>query len=148
MLKGLDPLLTPDLLQVLAAMGHGDELALVDRNFPAASTAATTVSGRLIRQDAVDTTRMAEAILSVLPLDSFVEAPVRYMQAVGEPLSILEVHDDLRRVAETEEGETVAIAGLERLVFYEAARRAYAVVQTGEARPYGCFLLRKGVIFD
>ena len=92
MLKGIDPLLDARLLQVLAAMGHGDDLVLVDRNFPAESVARATVSGTLVRQDGVDTTRMARAILSVFPLDSFVEAPVLRMEKVDAPEELLEVH--------------------------------------------------------
>lgn len=148
MLKGLDPLLDAELLHLLAAMGHGDDLALVDRNFPADSVARATVTGRLVRQDGVDTTAMARAILSLFPLDSFVEAPVRRMEVVGEPGTLLEVHRDLQRVANEAEGREVAMASLERFAFYEAAKRAYAVVATAESRPYGCFILKKGVVFD
>ena len=148
MLKGLDPLLDAELLYLLAAMGHGDDLALVDRNFPADSVARATVSGRLVRQDGVDTTAMARAILSLFPLDSFVEAPVRRMEVVGEPDSLLEVHQDMQKVANQAEGREVTMISLERFAFYEAAKGAYAVVATAEARPYGCFILKKGVVFD
>ena len=148
MLKGLDPLLDAELLYLLAAMGHGDDLALVDRNFPADSVARATVSGQLVRQDGVDTTAMARAILSLFPLDSFVEAPVQRMEVVGEPGTLLEVHEDMQRVANQAEGREVTMASLERFAFYEAAKGAYAVVATAEARPYGCFILKKGVVFD
>jgi L-fucose mutarotase len=148
MLKGLDPLLDAELLYLLAAMGHGDDLALVDRNFPADSVARATVSGQLVRQDGVDTTAMARAILSLFPLDSFVEAPVQRMEVVGEPETLLEVHQDMQRVANQAEGREVTMASLERFAFYEAAKGAYAVVATAEARPYGCFILKKGVVFD
>ena len=148
MLKGLDPLLDAELLYLLAAMGHGDDLALVDRNFPADSVARATVSGQLVRQDGVDTTAMARAILSLFPLDSFVEAPVQRMEVVGEPGTLLEVHEDMQRVANQAEGREVTMASLERFAFYQAAKGAYAVVATAEARPYGCFILKKGVVFD
>jgi L-fucose mutarotase len=148
MLKGLDPLLDAELLYLLAAMGHGDDLALVDRNFPADSVARATVSGQLVRQDGVDTTAMARAILSLFPLDSFVDAPVQRMEVVGEPETLLEVHQDMQRVANQAEGREVTMASLERFAFYEAAKGAYAVVATAEARPYGCFILKKGVVFD
>ena len=85
MLKNLDPLLTPDLLYVLRAMGHGDVLTLVDSNFPADSVASSTIHGEVIRLDGVGTTEAARAILSVFPLDSFIETPLQYMQVVGEP---------------------------------------------------------------
>ena len=148
MLKGLDPLLDAELLYLLAAMGHGDDLALVDRNFPADSVARATVTGQLVRQDGVDTTAMARAILSLFPLDSFVEAPVQRMEVVGEPGTLLEVHEDMQRVANQAEGREVTMASLERFAFYQAAKGAYAVVATAEARPYGCFVLKKGVVFD
>jgi L-fucose mutarotase len=148
MLKGLDPLLDAELLYLLAAMGHGDDLALVDRNFPADSVARATVTGQLVRQDGVDTTAMARAILSLFPLDSFVEAPIQRMEVVGEPETLLEVHQDMQRVANQAEGREVTMASLERFAFYEAAKGAYAVVATAEARPYGCFILKKGVVFD
>ena len=148
MLKGLDPLLDAELLYLLAAMGHGDDLALVDRNFPADSVARATVSGQLVRQDGVDTTAMARAILSLFPLDSFVEASVQRMEVVGEPGTLLEVHEDMQRVANQAEGREVTMASLDRFAFYEAAKSAFAVVATAEARPYGCFILKKGVVFD
>ena len=148
MLKGLDPLLDAELLYLLAAMGHGDDLALVDRNFPADSVARATVTGQLVRQDGVDTTAMARAILSLFPLDSFVEAPIRRMEVVGEPGTLLDVHQDMQRVANQAEGREVTMASLERFAFYQAAKGAYAVVATAEARPYGCFILKKGVVFD
>ncbi len=97
MLKGLDPLLDAELFYLLAAMGHGDDLALVDRNFPADSVARTTVTGRLVRQA---------------------------------------------------EGRELTMAAPERFAFYEAAKGAYAVVATAEARPYGCFILKQGVVLD
>ena len=85
MLKGLDPLLTPDLLWVLGSMGHGDDLALVDSNHPAETIARPTTSGRLVRLPGVAIDRAAQAILSVYPLDAFVDDPVRRMQVVGKP---------------------------------------------------------------
>lgn len=148
MLKGLSPLLNAELLWVLASMGHGDELALVDRNFPAASTASKTSSSRLVRLDGADCTQAAEAILTLFPLDRFVPAPLAYMEVVGKPGSLLDIHREVKAVAERSEGQGVEIAGLERHAFYERAAQAYAVVQTSEARPYGCFLLCKGVILD
>ncbi len=148
MLKGHSPLLNAELLWILASMGHGDDLALVDRNFPAASTAKATNSGRLVRLDGADCTQAAEAILTLFPLDSFVTTPLVYMEVVGKPDEFLEVHREVKAAAEHAEGRGIAIASLERYAFYERAGQAFAVVQTSEARPYGCFLLRKGVVFD
>ena len=147
MLKNLDPLLSADLLHILDAMGHGDELVLADRNFPAHSVALETATGQLIVERGVDTTRMARAILSVFPLDSFVEAPISRMEIGGDPGAVLEVHSALLAEAEKAEGKLVKMASIERHAFYAAAKRAYAVVQTGETRPYGCFILKKGVVF-
>lgn len=148
MLKGIPPLLTPDLLHILAAMGHGDDLALVDRNFPAHAVTAATVTGQLIELSASNTTEAAEAIFQLFPLDNFVEAPIRFMQVVGKPADVLEVHRDLERAASAAEGRAIKMESLERHAFYDAARKSFAVVQTAEARPYGCFLLKKGVIFS
>jgi L-fucose mutarotase len=143
MLKGLDPLLTPELLHALAAMGHGDELALVDRNFPAAATAQ-----RLVQLPAADTAAAARAILSLLPLDTFVEEPVVRMQVVGDPEEVTPVQQELARLAAEVEGRPIAMGSAERYAFYERARGAFVTVATGETAPYGCFLLRKGVIAE
>jgi L-fucose mutarotase len=140
-LKNIDPLLTAELLGHLAAMGHGDELALVDRNFPAASTAR-----RLVTLAGVDVPHAARAILSVLPVDTFVEPAVRWMGAVGAEQTVQEVHADLQAVVDEAEGRRVPTAAVERFEFYRRAAEAYVVVATTEDRPYGCFLITKGVI--
>jgi L-fucose mutarotase len=143
MLKNIDPLLNADLLHVLAAMGHGDDLALVDRNFPAAANAK-----RLIRLDGADIIAAGRAILSLYPLDSFVDHPVMRMQMVGKPDDIPPVQQDFQKIVDAAEGRHWPMGSIERFAFYEAARQAFAVVATNESRPYGCFLLKKGVIFD
>lgn len=148
MLKTISPLVTPDLLRILAAMGHGDDLVLADRNFPAASVAAETVSGELIELPGIGNNEAAEAILALLPLDSFVDAPVRRMAPSDDPGAEFEVHRDMQKIADAAEGRSVPIEAVERFAFYDAARQAFAVVRTGESRPYGCFILKKGVIFD
>ena len=147
LLKNIDPLLSADLLGLLDAMGHGDEIVIADRNFPAHSVSLETASGRLIEQRGVDNNQMARAILSVFPLDSFVETPIYHMQVIGEPAKVLGVHSDLHAIAEAAEGRKIGMGSIERFAFYEAAKRSYMVVQTGETRPYGCFILKKGVIF-
>jgi L-fucose mutarotase len=141
-LKRIDPLLTPDLLHVLAAMGHGDELAVVDRNFPSVS-----VARRLVRLDGVGLTDAVRAVLTLLPLDEFVDAPVAGMAVVGAPDEIPEAQQEVMAVADEAHGAPVAWARLDRHAFYERSRGAFAVLATGEARPYGCVLLTKGVIF-
>jgi L-fucose mutarotase len=141
MLKHIDPLLNADLLHALQSMGHGDELALVDCNFPAASTAR-----RLIRLDGADAIRAACAVLSVFPVDTFVEPAAFRMEVVGAPAEVPTVQRAFQAALDDAEGRAIPIGALERFAFYERARRAYAVIATGERRPYGCFLLVKGVI--
>ena len=148
MLKTIPPIIGSELLTILAEMGHGDELVIADRNFPSVSTARATVSGKLVRLAGVDTTEAAKAILTLFPLDSFVDAPVKRMAVVGDHEAVLEVHSDMQNVVDAAESKPVTIEKIERFAFYDLARKAYAVVQTTESRPYGCFLLKKGVVFD
>ena len=144
MLESIDPLLNADLLYVLRAMGHGDDLALVDANFPATSVAG---DDPLIRLDGVDVARAGRAILSVMPLDSFVDQPARRMEVVGRPVEELPpVQQEMQRVINEAEGRDWPMGSIERFAFYEEAKQAFAVVATGEPRGYGCFLLKKGVI--
>jgi L-fucose mutarotase len=146
MLKGIDRLLGPDLLWVLAAMGHGDDLALVDANHPAERIARATVVRRLIRLPGVTIGRAARAILSVMPIDDFVPDPVRRMEVVGDPAAVPPVQREAQAEIDRAAGRSLPLVGVERFAFYDAARAAFAVVQTGDPRPYGCFLIRKGVI--
>ncbi|EHL96443.1 putative L-fucose mutarotase [Acetobacteraceae bacterium AT-5844] len=146
MLKHIDPVLTPDLLWVLAAMGHGDDLALVDANFPAEAVAASTISRKLIRLPALRLGTVARAILTVFPLDDFVAAPLRRMEVVGDTEMVTPVQQEVAHAAAGALGHPVVMQGIERFAFYDEARRAFAVVQVGDARPYGDFLFRKGVI--
>lgn len=143
MLKGIDPLLSGDLLRVLDDMGHGDLLLLVDRNYPAAA------SGKpVIRLGEVSVLRAAEAILSVLPLDSFVEHPIERMEVDEDPSITTPAQDALLALAQRMEGRDLAFGVIPRLEFYARAAGAYAVVHTLDAAPYGCFILHKGVIFE
>jgi L-fucose mutarotase len=143
MLKGIDPVLSPDLLGALAAMGHGDEVCLADANFPAQAIAGARAP---IRLPGLTGARVLEAVLSVLPLDTFVDAPAAVMQVVGAPETIPEPVRDYQRILDRSAGRAVVIESLERFAFYERARGAFAVVATGELRAYGNILLRKGVI--
>lgn len=147
MLIGIPSIINADLLWVLRAMGHGDQLVLADRNFPALSVATQTVSGRLVQIDGVNDTQAASAILQLFPLDTFVEHSVHHMQVVGEPETRLQVHDEV--FAECQQVmPDVKMASIERHQFYEAAKKCFAVVQTTEDRPYGCFIFTKGVVFS
>lgn len=146
MLKGIDPVLSAELLWVLAAMGHGDDLAVVDANHPAERIARATTSGRLVRLPGLTMERAARAILSVLPIDDFEPAPARRMQVVGDPAAIPAVQTEVQHVLDRALGQSLPLVGIERFAFYEAAKAGFAVVQVGDPRPYGCFLFRKGVI--
>jgi L-fucose mutarotase len=146
MLKSIDPLLNADLLYILRAMGHGDDLVLCDANFPAETVARHTTTGKLVRLDGIGVPRAARAILSVLPLDSFVEQPVLRMEVVGHPDEIPRVQQEMQAEIDRAEGRPLSMGSIERFAFYERAKQGFAVVATGEERGYGCFLLKKGVI--
>jgi L-fucose mutarotase len=148
LLKTIPAIIDAELLWVLRSMGHGDDLVICDRNFPAASVALHTASKRLVRLSGVDTTQAAGAIFQLFPLDGFVDAPISHMQVVGEPEATLEVHAEFKQRAVEAEKRDVTMTSIERHAFYDAARAAYAVVQTTETRPYGCFIVKKGVVFD
>jgi L-fucose mutarotase len=145
-LKNLDPLLNADVLQALRAMGHGDEVVICDANFPGDSVARVTVLGKLLRIDGADAPRAVKALLSVLPLDTFVDAPALRMEVVGDPNALPAVQREAQREVDAAEGRPVPFAGIERYAFYDRAKQAYCVIATGEARGYGCFIFRKGVL--
>jgi L-fucose mutarotase len=146
MLKTHDPLLTPELLFVLAAMGHGDELVLCDANFPADSVGRLTVHRRPVRLAAADVPTAAAAILSVLPLDDFVTTPAARMQPDTEADSLPAVQQEVQDLVDAAAGRHRPMEPIERLAFYDRAKTAFAVVATGERRFWGCFVFRKGVI--
>lgn len=147
MLKTLSPQLSADLLWTLKTMGHGEDLLICDGNHPAGTIAKTTVSGRIIETPGLDVPAAVAAVLTVLPLDTFVETPVIRMQVVGDPGKSLPIFDEVHRLCELAEGRPIKMAALERFAFYAAAGKAFAVVRTSEFRPYACFLFKKGVIF-
>jgi L-fucose mutarotase len=146
MLKSLDPILTADLLYALRAMGHGDDLVICDTNFPADSVARQTVLRRLIRLDGVTAPRAARAILSVMPLDPFVDKPAVRMEVVDKPNELPVVQSEVQHEIDAAEGRSWPMGSIERHAFYALAKKAYCVVQTGERRFYGCFIFKKGVI--
>ena len=146
MLKNLDPLLNADVLHALRAMGHGDYLVLSDTNFPSDSVARQTVLGRLLRIDAASCPRAARAILSVMPLDSFVEHATYRMEVVGNPKDIQPVQKEVQAEIDKAEGKPWPMGSIERMAFYEVAKKAYCVITTAETRFYGCFVFTKGVI--
>ena len=146
MLKSIDPILNADVLYALRAMGHGDDLIICDTNFPADSVAQQTVLGSLLRIDNVTAARAAKAILSVMPLDSFVYAPASRMEVVGKPDEVPPVQAEVQKEIDAAEGKSWPMGSIERFAFYDLARKAYCVIQTGERRFYGCFVFKKGVI--
>ena len=141
MLINVDPLLNPEILSLLRSMGHGDKLVLADANFPSASLAK-----KLIRLDGANIPNAAKAILSVLPLDSFVDYPVERMEIDDNPDEINDVHQDLIDVLKLSAGDKWKVGSIERFKFYEKAKQAYMIVSTTDARAFGCFIITKGVI--
>ena len=146
MLKGIDQRLSAEVVHVLMLMGHGDDLVVCDVNHPAASIAKETTYGQLIDMAGCDIPTAARAILSLMPLDSFVPAPVSRMQVVGDPEAEVPVFARMQAVIDAAEGRRVEIQALERFDFYAAAKRAFAIIRTADSGPYGCFILKKGVV--
>ena len=140
MLKGLDPLLNADVQYALRAMGHGDDLIIADTNFPSDSVARETVLGEVLRIDRP----AAEVVRAVFPFDTFVDDAAASMEVGGEPDTILPVMEEVQAEVNAVGGPT--LLGIERVAFYDRAKQAYAVIQTGERRFYGCFAFRKGVV--
>ncbi len=146
LLKGISPLLNAEVLQALRAMGHGDEVIVSDTNFPSESVARRTVLGRLLRIDNVTAAEAVAAILSVMPLDSFIDDAAARMEIVDVPDEIPPVQREVQQAIDVAEGEAWPMVSVERYAFYERAKKAYCVIQTGERRFYGCFAFTKGVL--
>ena len=146
MLKGLDPILNADVLHALKSMGHGDDLILADMNFPADSIARHSLYGRLLKLENVTAGRAAQAILSLMPLDSFAPQSALRMEIVDMPEEVPPVQREVQAAINAAEGRPWPMGSIERFAFYEAAKRSYCVIQTGERRFYGCFILKKGVV--
>ncbi|MFO1122199.1 MAG: RbsD/FucU family protein [Hyphomicrobiales bacterium] len=146
MLRNFDNRLTADVIYALRAMGHGDDLVIADTNFPSDSVARQTTLGKLLRMDNLTAAEAAEAILSVMPLDSFVDHPAERMEMVGKPKEIPPVQAEVQKVIDKAEGKSWPMGSVERFAFYERAKKSYCVIVTGETRFYGCFLFKKGVI--
>ena len=140
MLKGIPPILGPDLLYILRAMGHGDEIAIVDANYPGDSAGP-----QLVRLDGISASDVLDAILTVMPLDTFVDEQAFGMEVVGDANKREETHKDFDKLIKKHEPK-MKLSLLERFAFYERVHGAYAVVQTGERRLYGNVLLKKGIV--
>jgi L-fucose mutarotase len=141
MLKGIHPLLHADLLHALASMGHGDELVIADANFP-----ATSIARRLIHASGATATDALDAILTVFPIDTFLRPAALTMQVVGDASTIPQPVKEFAEVFVRHGRAAIDFGKLEREAFYARARNAYAVVRTGDLRPYGNILLVKGVV--
>ena len=145
MLIKIDPILSPELLFTLRTMGHGDKLVLADANFP-----ANSMSKNVIRLDGVNIDDAARAILSVFPLDSFIvsqrgAAAVR-MEVDNKPNELTDTHKEFIKAIKEVSGNNWDVGSIERQSFYEEAKKSYAIVTTTDARPFGCFIITKGVI--
>ncbi|MEL6920472.1 MAG: RbsD/FucU domain-containing protein [Pseudomonadota bacterium] len=147
MLKGIDPRVTPELMDCLIRLGHGDEIVIADRNFPSASTAADCIMPEVIRMPGMSATDVVEIITQLMPIDNFADYGALRMEVDGQPDLVnachAEVFDRLRIVAP----EGAHLKSIERQEFYQHARTAFAVVSCSEDRPFGCFILRMGVVF-
>lgn len=146
MLKNIDSTINAELLYALMLMGHGDTLVVCDVNHPAQTIARETTHGRLLNVSGCGLARTTEAILTLFPLDTFVDAPVKRMQVVGNPEQHMPIFSEIQTVIDAAEGRPIAMEALERFAFYEAAKSAFAIVRTSDPGPYGCFIFTKGVI--
>lgn len=140
MLKGIPPILGPELLHILRAMGHGDEIAIVDANYPAEGAGPP-----VIRLDGLSATDVLDAVLTLMPLDTFVDEQAFAMEVVGDPDKREQTHKDFDKLIKKHEPD-MQLALLERFAYYERVKGAFAIVQTGERRLYGNILLKKGII--
>jgi L-fucose mutarotase len=145
MLKHLDPLLNADVLHALRSMGHGDDIVISDTNFPADSVARQTVYGKLLHIDA-DVARVTRAVLSVMPLDTFVDDAALRMEVVGKPKEVLPIAQEVQNEIDFAEGKSWPMGSVERFAFYERAKKSYCVIQSSDRRFYGCFIFKMGVI--
>ena len=146
MLIGLDARLTPDLLDCLMRMGHGDEIAVVDANFPAASVAVDSYLGKPVVMAGLDAPEVIGLIAALMPLDGFADHCALRMEIDDAPEALGPVHEEAFDIVSRAMPEGAHLGAIPRRDFYPRARQAFAVVATSEARPYGCFILRKGVI--
>ncbi len=146
MLRNVDPVFSAELLYVLMLMGHGDDIVLCDVNHPAATIAKETTYGKLIDLPGCDIPRATRAVLSLMPLDTFVEEPVMRMRVVGHPDGEAPIFAAMQSTLDASEKRKVKMGSYERFDFYAAAKKSFVIVRTSDPGPYGCFILRKGVI--
>ena len=143
MLKGISPLLSPELLKVLCEMGHGDELVIADGNFPAESIGKNAI---VIRADGHGVPEMLDAILQLIPIDQYADQPAALMKVVpGDPV-VPVIWDEYRALLKKHGEDPDKVEMMERFAFYDRAKNAYAVIATGETAIYANVLLKKGVV--
>lgn len=146
MLKGIDPALNAEVLYALRAMGHGDTVVICDTNFPADSIGRETSFGSVLHMDGCNASEAARAVLSVMPLDTFVDDAAVRMQVVDAPDEVPPAQREVQAQIDASQGKSWPMVPVERMAFYERAKNAYCVIATGERRFYGCVIFSKGVI--
>ena len=146
MLKGIDQRLSAEVVHALMLMGHGDDLVICDVNHPAVTIAKATTYGHLIDMAGCDILTATRAILSLMPLDTFVPAPVARMQVVGDAGRVLPLFSAMQALCSEIDGRPIEMQALDRFAFYAAARQSFAIIRTSDSGPYGCFILKKGVV--
>ncbi len=146
MLRHVDPIISAELLYVLMQMGHGDDLVICDVNHPAVTIAKETTFRKLINLSGCTIPEAAKAILALMPLDTFVDQPVMRMRVVGDPDGTVPIFAKMQDTVDAAERRRINIGAYDRFDFYAAAKKSFAIVRTSDPGPYGCFILRKGVI--
>ncbi len=147
MLKNIPPILSPELLTVLSEMGHGDRICIGDGNFPGASMAKAK-NAVLVRADGHGVPELLDAILTVIPLDAYVETPAMLMETMGCDKDLeIPIWDTYKEIiAKHDERGASAVGHYERFEFYEQAKNCYCILQSGESAIYANIILQKGVI--
>lgn len=146
MLRFVDPVISAELLYVLMLMGHGDDIVICDVNHPAVTIAKETTYGKLVDLAGCTIPEATQAILKLMPLDTFVDQPVMRMRIVGDPDGTVPIFGRMQEILNTSENRTINIGAYDRFDFYAAAKKSFAIVRTSDPGPYGCFIFRKGVI--
>jgi L-fucose mutarotase len=146
MLHHVDKSISAELLYVLMLMGHGDDLVVCDVNHPAATIAKETTYGKLVSVTGCKIPELTKAILGLMPLDDFVDQPVMRMRVVGDPNGVVPIFGEMQKALDESQGKPVNMGAYDRFDFYIAAKKSFAIVRTSDPGPYGCFIIRKGVI--
>jgi len=146
LLHHVDPIISAELLYVLMLMGHGDDIVVCDVNHPAATIAKETSYGKLVSVTGCKIPALTKAILGLMPLDDFVDQPVMRMRVVGDTDGVVPIFGEMQKALDESQGKAVNMGAYERFDFYAAAKKSFAIVRTSDPGPYGCFIIRKGVV--